>query len=218
MADRGGFKQRLKRQRQLEQQQQQQPQQEHGATQGQGGGEGAQNESKLAVLLIQRWCWGTLSLPALQELAQATEEDGLQHPLIRTTHTHTLTKAQSHTPNALSQPNVNFCHHMSCIPKSTQSVKYPINFTHCCLILPQTLEDTSCRKSHVSKPCQSLSSHQQLTPTIMHAHRKLASLGSRGAYANHMQRDILRPNSCAASWLKPSNLVIFHANACHQPI
>ena len=43
-----------------------------------------QKESKLGVLLIERWCWGSLSLPALQRLAAAAEEDGLDMPLIRT--------------------------------------------------------------------------------------------------------------------------------------
>ena len=40
-------------------------------------------QSKLALKLLEAWCWGTMSLPVLQQLASAAVEDGLQDPLLR---------------------------------------------------------------------------------------------------------------------------------------
>ena len=41
------------------------------------------NASKLAKLLIEKWCWGAMSLPLLQRLARAAVQDGLVQPLLR---------------------------------------------------------------------------------------------------------------------------------------
>ena len=41
------------------------------------------NNSKLASVLLQKWCWGLMSLPLLQMLASASVEDGLEQPLLR---------------------------------------------------------------------------------------------------------------------------------------
>ena len=38
--------------------------------------------SALARILVQKWSWGALSAPELQEIANAAYEDGLQHPEI----------------------------------------------------------------------------------------------------------------------------------------
>ena len=42
-----------------------------------------EGRSKLALLLLERWCWGSMSLPVLQELAAAAVDDGLTDPLLR---------------------------------------------------------------------------------------------------------------------------------------
>ena len=39
--------------------------------------------SKLASTLLQQWCWGSLSLPQVQLLAQAAVDDGAQDSLLR---------------------------------------------------------------------------------------------------------------------------------------
>ena len=42
-----------------------------------------EGRSKLALMLLERWCWGSMSLPVLQQLAAAAVEDGLTDPLLR---------------------------------------------------------------------------------------------------------------------------------------
>ena len=42
-----------------------------------------EGRSKLALKLLERWCWGSMSLPVLQALASAAVEDGLTDPLLR---------------------------------------------------------------------------------------------------------------------------------------
>ena len=64
---RGGFHQRLKR---------------HAADMAsEGAPQGT--SSKLASVLLQKWCWGLMSLPMLQLLASSAIEDGLDQPLLR---------------------------------------------------------------------------------------------------------------------------------------
>ena len=43
----------------------------------------ATGKSKLASTLLEQWCWGKLSLPQLQVLAQAAVDDGAQDSLLR---------------------------------------------------------------------------------------------------------------------------------------
>ena len=40
-------------------------------------------DSKLASVLLQKWCWGLMSLPLLQLLASSAVQDGLDQPLLR---------------------------------------------------------------------------------------------------------------------------------------
>ena len=71
----GGLRQQMRRQ------QQQQQQHEQG-----GGPIRAEPEggiSNLAKLLVEKWCWGHMSLPLLQKLAAAGVADGLEQPLLR---------------------------------------------------------------------------------------------------------------------------------------
>ena len=65
--ERGGFKQRME-QRAKRQAREDSPQ---------------GTSSKLASLLLQRWCWGMMSLPLLQRLASSAVQDGLEQPLLR---------------------------------------------------------------------------------------------------------------------------------------
>ena len=37
----------------------------------------------LAMKLVEKWCWGSMALPTLQELADAAAQDGLDEPLLR---------------------------------------------------------------------------------------------------------------------------------------
>ena len=46
-----------------------------------GGPQGT--TSNLATVLLQKWCWGLMSLPMLQLLASAAVQDGLEQPLLR---------------------------------------------------------------------------------------------------------------------------------------
>ena len=39
--------------------------------------------SKLAKKLLERWCWGHMSLPTVRSLAEAAVEDGLEDPFLR---------------------------------------------------------------------------------------------------------------------------------------
>ena len=39
--------------------------------------------SKLARKLLERWCWGKMSLPTLRELAEAGVQDGIDDELLR---------------------------------------------------------------------------------------------------------------------------------------
>ena len=71
MAERGGFKQRLRAQQQ----------QSHGG--GSSSSKDNVGDSSLAKLLLERWAWGTISLPFLQRVAAAAVEDGLDKPLLR---------------------------------------------------------------------------------------------------------------------------------------
>ena len=79
MAERGGFKQQLKRY-----------QAQHGGlpvtSQASSSSNTQSGDSKLAIILLQKWCWGTMSLPLLQSLAAAGVQDGLQQPLLRFIH------------------------------------------------------------------------------------------------------------------------------------
>ena len=78
MADRGDHRQRYQRHlAELEAAQPQPRPSSAGSTQANLG------DSKLAAILIEKWCWGSLSPPMLQCLAAAAVEDGLEQPLIR---------------------------------------------------------------------------------------------------------------------------------------
>ena len=41
-----------------------------------------EGRSKLALKLLERWCWGSRFLPVLQQLAAAAVEDGLTDPFL----------------------------------------------------------------------------------------------------------------------------------------
>ena len=56
----GGFKQRMKRSRAA-------------------AAEQPKPSSTLAKLLLEKWCWGSMTLPTLQALASAAVQDGLDH-------------------------------------------------------------------------------------------------------------------------------------------
>ena len=43
----------------------------------------ATGKSQLATRLLEQWCWGSLSLPQLQLLAEAAVQDGAEDPLLR---------------------------------------------------------------------------------------------------------------------------------------
>ena len=83
MTDRGGFKQRMLRKQE---------------GRGRGSAPTPKPQSHLGLLLVRRWCWGKLSLPVLQMMAQAAEDDGLDLPLIR------LAKNQGNSPPAPTPP------------------------------------------------------------------------------------------------------------------
>ena len=73
MVERGGYKQRL---------------QQGGfallrSSTATSSGEGEGARGKLAQKLLERWCWGAMSLPVLQELAAAGVEDGIADPFLR---------------------------------------------------------------------------------------------------------------------------------------
>ena len=40
-------------------------------------------KSKLAILLLEKWAWGAMTLPLLQIIAEAAVHDGADHPLLR---------------------------------------------------------------------------------------------------------------------------------------
>ena len=89
MAERGGFRQQLERHKQL-QQAQEQAQDAPMAESSTGRTKRKRNtdidkvdESKLAILLLEKWAWGDMSLPMLQSIAEAGVEDGLGQPLLR---------------------------------------------------------------------------------------------------------------------------------------
>ena len=95
---RGGYKQQME-QRELQQQgQQQQQQQQQQAGFGAGSSGGATERSELGKVLLEKWCWGNMSLPLVQALAQAGVADGLSQPLIRPG----TTKNDSHPKGLLS--------------------------------------------------------------------------------------------------------------------
>ena len=43
----------------------------------------AKPPSKLGVLLLQKWCWGSMTLPLLQAIAAAAVHDGLDDEVLK---------------------------------------------------------------------------------------------------------------------------------------
>ena len=47
------------------------------------GSQEAKPPSQLAVLLLQKWCWGAMTLPLLQSIAAAAVHDGLDDEFLK---------------------------------------------------------------------------------------------------------------------------------------
>ena len=121
--------------------------------------------SKLAKRLLEQWCWGRMSLPTLQQMAMAAVEDGLEDVVLR----------------LLGVGNIN-----TIWPKNKNRVcVWGVFSLWVCGLEPQG----GCGVERLNLGTWGSKFVAELLLSLC---RRLASMGSSGAYANHMHRDLLR--------------------------
>ena len=180
MADKGGFKQRLQRHHA---QQQSQPKASTPATSMPSSSTTTVKspDSNLGTLLVEKWAWGEMSLPALQKIAAAGEEDGLDQPLLR--QALGLPKTQNPT-HGINPPQDKFLGGNPTNQTQKQIHKVAL---HC---LPKWAPENLTLPETGPKTLSLLQIFRR--PSCLVCDRKLARIGTRGQHPNHMHRDMLR--------------------------
>ena len=134
-------------------------------------GEPRVGSSKLAMQLLMKWAWGTMSLPTIQMLAAAAVKDGLSQPLLRWVCTNENGFSGVREEH-LAAPTPNLpCNGAPPPPDQPHTKTNPNQPPQ---PPPPPTHTTKCNTVNSTNP------------------RRIARIGAQGRLPNHMHRDILR--------------------------